>query len=109
MCQSFRQEAVPMSNMLLCYPPAILRVRFAVGNSSAVVPLHCTTVPFSLFVVVKVRVEVMSATVPPVELVRFVRVATKSKSAHCKVEIALQSKLLPNASSSQKLNASTFW
>ena len=75
-----------------------MRVWFVIGNPSAVVPLHCTTLPFSLTVAVNVRVEVMSATVSPVtvvELVRFVRVATKSKSAHSKVEIALQFKLLP--------------
>ena len=78
--------------------PATLRVMFVIGTPSAVVPLHCTTVPFSLSVAVNARVEVMSATVPPgtvVGLVRFVRVATKSKSVQFTVETLLQSKLLP--------------
>ena len=78
--------------------PARLRGLFVIGNPSAVVPLHCTTVPFSLFVAVNVRVEVMSATLAPVMVVRLVmlvRVATKSKLAQFTAETLLQSKLLP--------------
>ena len=53
------------------------------GVASAVVPLHCTTVPFSLAVAVNVRVEVMSATLAE-GLAMLVRVATKLKFSHCK-------------------------
>ena len=63
--------------------PATLKVIFAIGNPSAVVPLHCITVPFSLVVAVNVRVEVISATVPLLTvmgLAMFVSVATKLKS-----------------------------
>ena len=78
--------------------PATLRVMFVIGIPSAVVPLHWTTIPFSLTVAVNVRVEVMSATVPPgtvVRLVRLVREATKSKSAQFTAETLLHSNLLP--------------
>ena len=78
--------------------PATFTVLFVIRIPSAVVPLHCTTVPFSLSVAVNARVEVMSATVPPgtvVGLVRFVRVATKSKSVQFIDMMLLQSKLLP--------------
>ena len=44
--------------------PAIWRVLLNVRDPLSVAPLHCTTVPFSLTVVVIVRVEVMSATGP---------------------------------------------
>ena len=75
-----------------------LSVLFVIGNPSAVDPLHCTTVPFSLIVAVNVRVEVMSATVALItvmELAVFVRVATKSMLSHCGGETPLQSTLLP--------------
>ena len=79
--------------------PATLRVLFGVGVAFAVVPLHCTTVPFRLFVAVNVRVEVMSARVTvlitTMGLVVFVRVATKSKSAQSTAATSLQSKLFP--------------
>ena len=71
-----------------------------VMDPSAVVLLHCTTVPFSLDVAVNVRVEVISFTVPPVTavgLARFVRVATKSKSAQFTPATVLQSCLVPIA------------
>ena len=55
--------------------PVTFRVLFVVGNPLAVVPLHCTTVPFSLAVAVNVRVEVMSATVPLATVVGLVRFA----------------------------------
>ena len=77
--------------------PATLRVLFAVGNPSAVVPLHCTTVPFSLAVAVNVRVEVISARVVLITtlgLAVFVRVATKLKSSHCTAATLLQFRLL---------------
>ena len=82
-----------------CYKdaPATLRVLVAIGNPSAVVPLHCTTVPFSLAVAVNVRVEVMSATVVLITtlgLAVFVRVATKLKSSHCTATTLLQFRLL---------------
>ena len=70
--------------------PATLRVLLFIGVASAVTPLHCTKVPFSLDVAVNVRVEVMSATLA-MRLAMFVRVATKFKSSHCKVAESLQS------------------
>ena len=79
------------------HTPATLRVLLFIGVASAVVPLHCTTVPFSLAVAVDVRVEVISATLA-VGLAMFVRVATKLKSAHCKAAMSLQSKFLPMVS-----------
>ena len=41
--------------------PATLTVLLLIGNESAVDPLHCTTVPFSLELALNARVEVMSA------------------------------------------------
>ena len=78
--------------------PVTLRVLLTVGNSVAVDPLHCTTVPFSPAVAGNVRVEVISARVVPltsVGLVVLVRVATKLKSTHCINATLLQSNLLP--------------
>ena len=74
-----------------------LRVLFVIGNPTAVVPWHCTTVPFSLTVALNVRVEVMSARV--VELITivlaiFMRVATKLKSVQCTVAKLLQFTIL---------------
>ena len=59
--------------------PAMLRLLLFIWSPSAVVPLHCTTVPFSLVVAVNVRVEVMSARVvviTTVGLVVLLRVVT---------------------------------
>ena len=79
--------------------PATLRVLFAtIMVPSAVSPLHCTTVPPSLDVVLNVRVEVISARVvliTVVELELFVKVATKLKSPHCTAATSLQFTLLP--------------
>ena len=78
--------------------PATLRMLLFIGVASAVDPLHCTTVPFSLAVAVNARVDVMSARVvviTTVGLAVFVRVATKLKSSHCTDATSLQSKLLP--------------
>ena len=75
-----------------------LSVLFVIGNPSAVAPLHCTTVPFSLVVAVNVRVEVMSATVALITVMGFavfVRVATKSMLSHCGGVTSLQSTLIP--------------
>ena len=77
--------------------PATLRVLLCIRDASAVVPLHCTMVPFSLAVVVNVRVEVISA-IASMWLAVFVRVATKLKSSHCTAATALQSNLLPMVS-----------
>ena len=81
--------------------PATLRLLLTNGNPTAVDPLHCTTVPFSLAAAVNARVEVMSARVvvgTTVGLAVFVRVVTKSKSSHCKDATLLQSNLLPMVS-----------
>ena len=78
--------------------PATLRMLLFIGVASAVDPLHCTTVPFSLAVAVNARVDVMSARVvliTTVGLAVSVRVATKLKSSHCTAATSLQSKLLP--------------
>ena len=78
--------------------PATLRILLFVGDPNSVIPLHCTTVLFSLAVAVNARVEVMSARIVPntiIGLAVFVRVATNSKSSHCTAATALQSKLLP--------------
>ena len=78
--------------------PTTLIVLLFIGVASAVDPLHCTTVPFSLAVAGNVRVEVMSARVVPIAtlgLAVFVRVATKLKSTHCTDATLLQSNLLP--------------
>ena len=77
--------------------PATLTVLLFIGVASAVDPLHCTTVPFSLAVPVNVRVEVMSARVVPltsVGLAVFVRMATKLKSSHRTDATPVQSNLL---------------
>ena len=69
-----------------------------IGKPTAVDPLHCTTVPFSLAAAVNVRVEVMSARVvriTTVGLTVFVRVATKLKSSHCTDATPLQFNLVP--------------
>ena len=74
--------------------PATLTVLLTIWVT-AVIPLHCTTVPFSLTVAVIVRVEVISATgvfITDMELVVFVRVAIKLMLSHC--ETLLQSTLL---------------
>ena len=81
--------------------PATWRVLLTIGNPTAVDPLHCTTVPFSLTAAVNVRVEVISARVvllTTLGLAVFVRVATKLRSAHCTAATLLQSKLLPMVS-----------
>ena len=78
--------------------PATWRVLLTSRSLLSVAPLHCTTVPFSLTVVVIVRVEVMSATGPVAVvmwLVVFVKVATKVMSLHCGGVTPLQSTLLP--------------
>ena len=78
--------------------PATLTVLLIIGNASAVDPLHCTMVPFSLDVALNARVEVMSARVVLITTLRLtvaVRVATKLKSSHRTAETALQSNLLP--------------
>ena len=75
--------------------PATLRVLFVIGNPSAVVPLHWTTVPFSLAVALNVRVEVTSDRVVLIRgtwLELFVRVATNSKSSYCTDATVLQFK-----------------
>ena len=77
---------------------AILRLMLTIGNLTAVNPLHCTTVPFSLAVAVNVRVEVISARVVPITIVGLavlVRVLTNSKSSHCTAVTVLQFNLLP--------------
>ena len=82
-----------------CLPAALtLSVLFAIGNPAAVVPLHCTTVPFSLDVVLNVRVEVRSATsvlIIVMGFAVFVKVATKSMLSHCGGETSLQFTLIP--------------
>ena len=99
--QGFRQKkTVAAQNICCCNTdaPAILRVRFVIRNPTAVDPLHCTTVPFSLDAAVNVRVEVISARVPPwtvMGLAVFVKVATKSMLLHCGGETSLQFTLLP--------------
>ena len=78
--------------------PTTLTVLLFIGIASAVVPLHCTTVPFKLSVAGNVRVEVISARVVPLTtlgLAVFVRVATKLKSTHCTGATLLQFNLLP--------------
>ena len=78
--------------------PVILIVWFVTGDPASVVPLHCTTVPFSLAVAVNAKVEVISARVPvniTVGLAMFVRVATKLKLTQFTVRGSLQAKLLP--------------
>ena len=79
--------------------PATLRVLlFTIDIGSAVDPLHCTTVPFSLAVAVTVRLEVISATGPVAVVMRLVvsvKVATKVMSLHCGGVTPLQSTLLP--------------
>ena len=78
--------------------PATLRMLLFIGVAFSVDPLHCTTVPFSLFVAVNARVEVMSARgvlITTVGLAVFVRMATKLKSSHRTTATSLQSKLLP--------------
>ena len=69
-----------------------------IGKPTAVDPLHCTTVPFSLDVALNIRVEVVSARIVLITtlgLTVAVRVATKPKSSHCTDETLLQSNLLP--------------
>ena len=78
--------------------PAIWRVLLNAADPLSVTRLHCTTVPFSLTVVVIVRVEVMSATspfVPVMRLAAFVKVATKMMLLHWGGVTPLQSTLLP--------------
>ena len=78
--------------------PAIWRVLLNAADPLSIAPLHCTTVPFSLTVVVIVRVEVMSATGPLailMRLVAFVKVTTKAMLLHCGGVTPLQSTLLP--------------
>ena len=78
--------------------PTTLVVLLFIGVASAVDPLHCTTVPFSVAVAGNVRVEVISARIVPltsVGLAVFVIVATKLKSSHCTDATLLQSNLLP--------------
>ena len=68
-----------------------------IGSPFAVVPLHWTTVPFSLDVMLNVKVEVISARVVLITfmgLVVFMRVATKLKTEHDTVATLLQLKLL---------------
>ena len=76
--------------------PATLTVLLAIWVT-AVIPLHCTTVPFSLAVAMIVRVEVISATAAfttVMELAVFVRVAIKLMLSHCGGETLLQPTLL---------------
>ena len=78
--------------------PATFTVLLFIGNASAVDPLHCTTVPFSLVVTLNVSVEVMSVRVVPITTVGLAvaaSVATNSKFSHCTAATALQSNLLP--------------
>ena len=78
--------------------PATLRVLFVIGTPSAVTPLHCTTVPFRLAGELIVRVEIISAMLVFITVMRFavfVKVATKSMLSHCGGETPLQSTLLP--------------
>ena len=78
--------------------PAIWRVLLNAADPLSIAPLHCTTVPFSLTVVVIVRVEVMSATgplVPVMGLAVFVKVAIKVMLLHWGGVTPLQSTLLP--------------
>ena len=70
-----RSKVAPTGHDYNMDTPVTFRVLFVVGNPLAVVPLHCTTVPFSLAVAVNVRVEVMSATVPLATVVGLVRFA----------------------------------
>ena len=66
--------------------PATVKLRLSDGVEGKVVPLHCTTVLLSSALAVNLKVEVMSAA--PVTMSRgptFVRVARKSKPAHCMV------------------------
>ena len=74
--------------------PATWRVLLFIIGIGSTVPLHCTTVQFSLAVAVNVRVEVKFAR-GAIELLMFVRVVTKSNSAHCTAAAPLQSKLVP--------------
>ena len=81
--------------------PATLKVLLSIGKPTAVDPLHCTMVPFSLAAAVNVSVEVISARVVELIIIMlavFVRVVTKSKSSHCTAATLLQSKLLPMVS-----------
>ena len=75
--------------------PATLTVLLFIGKPTAVDPLHCTTVPFSLVTAVIVRVEVMSAKGPVMRLAVFVKVATKEMLLHWGGVTSLQSTLLP--------------
>ena len=78
--------------------PAIWRVLLNAVDPLSIAPLHCTTVPLTVTVVVIVRVEVMSATGPLailMRLVAFVKVATKVMLLHCGGVTPLQSTLLP--------------
>ena len=61
-------------------------------------PMHCNTLPFSLVVAVNVMVASISYSITPcivVGLVRFVRVAMKSKSVQFTAATSLQPTLVP--------------
>ena len=85
-----------MNQPQLTHIPATLTVLLAIWVT-AVDPLHCTTVPFSLAVAVNVIVVVISATGilnTVIELAVFVRVAIKLMLSHCGGVTSLQSTLL---------------
>ena len=73
--------------------PATVRVWLSDGVGGEVIPLHSTTVPLSPGLPVNLKVEVMSAA-PFTTVPTLVKVARKSKLAHCMVAISLHPTIL---------------
>ena len=89
---------MPSNKTCMMVVPATVTVLLFIGKPTAVDPLHCTTVSFSLVTAVIVRVEVMSAKGPVAVVMRlavFVKVATKEMLLHWGGATSLQSTLLP--------------
>ena len=92
------EKSLPSNKTCIKAAPATLRMLLFIGKPTAVDPLHCTTVPFSLVTAVNVRVEVMSAKGPVAVVMRlavFVKVATKEMLLHWGGVTSLQYTLLP--------------
>ena len=87
--------------------PAIVRVWFADGVEGIVKPLHSTTVPLRPGLAVNLKVEVMSAA-PFTGVPILVRVARKSRSAHCIAAISLHPTILPAGSKVVNLKSEGF-
>ena len=79
--RSSKQKSKP----LYCHLPATEKVRFADDMGGEGVPLHCTIVSLRPALAMKLKVEVMSAAPFMSSGPTLVRVARKSKPAHCMV------------------------